>query len=157
MTARLEILVESRRIEALPAADEEVASAWEKALRTLRSSRLEGLDVEPAFTLAYQSALQCCAAVLRAAGYRAIGRDHHHSIFAGVAALEAGELSRIARAADDMRVERHEAVYGSTVAIDHAQLEEMYDVAARMFAAAHAWLRAARPALDVAPPPAPER
>lgn len=157
MTPRLQILVDSRRIEAMPATDGEVASAWEKALRTLRSSRLEELDVEPAFTLAYQSALQGSAAVLRAAGYRAIGRDHHHSIFAGVAAMDVGELSRAARAADEMRADRHEAVYGSHVVIDPAQLADMHDVGTRLFAAAHAWLVVARPSLDLAPPPAPDR
>lgn len=152
MTPRLQILVDSRRIEALPATDEEVASAWDKALRTLRSSRVAGLDVEPAFTLAYQAALQGAAAVLRAAGYRAVGRDHHHSIFAGVAALEAGELSHAARAGDDMRMERHDAVYGSTVVVDAAQLAEMHLAADRLFAAALAWLRAERPAVELPPP-----
>jgi hypothetical protein len=153
MTDRIAILVESRRIEALPAADDEVASSWDKALRSMRSSQAPVLEVEPAFTLAYQAALQAGAAVLRAAGYRAIGRDHHHSIFAGVAALEAGELSRCARAVDAMRAERHEAVYASGVVIDAAQLSRMKEVASRLFAAAHAWLREARPALALAPPP----
>jgi hypothetical protein len=153
MSERLQILVDSRRIEALAAGDDEVSSQWSKALRTLRSSRGSGLDTDSAFTLAYQAALQVASAVLRAAGYRAVGRDHHHSIFAGVSALDAGDLSRAARAADQMRLERHEAVYGSDVAIDEDRLAALHDLTRRLFTAAHAWLRESRPTLTLEPPP----
>lgn len=153
MTGRLQILVESRRLEVLPAADDEVASSWDKALGSLRSARGPRVEVEPAFTLTYQAALQASAAVLRAAGYRAIGRDHHHSTFAGVAALEEGDLSRLARAIDGMRAERHEAVYASGVVIDADQLAKMREITRRLFAAAYGWLREARPALTLTPPP----
>ena len=153
---RLKILVDSRRIEAHPAADDEVSLLWEKALRTLGSSRVDGLDVESAFTLAYQAALQGSAAVLRAAGYRTVGHDHHHSIFAGVAALEVGELSRAARDVNEMRQDRHDAVYGTTP-IEAAQLDEMHDAAGRLLAAAHAWLAESRPMLKLMPPGTPAR
>jgi hypothetical protein len=152
MSDRLKILVDSRRIEPHPAADDEVAILWEKAVRALRSSRAEVLDLDTAFTVAYQATLQGSAAVLRAAGYRTVGRDHHHSIFAGVAALEAGELSRAARDANDMRLDRHDAVYG-TAMIEARKLGEMRDAAGRLFAAAYAWLANARPGLKLTPPP----
>jgi len=154
VTEQLKILVDSRRIEAFSAADADVSFLWEKGVRALRSSRAEILDPDSAFTLAYQAALQGSAAVLHAAGYRVVGRDHHHSIFAGVAALGAGDLSRAARDARDMRMERHDVVYGSEPPIEAEQLAEMQDVARRLFAAAHPWLREARPGLALTPPPA---
>ncbi len=156
MTERLKILMDSRRIEAYPAADDEVAFFWEKAVRTLRSSRdgvLAGVvDVESAFSLAYQAALQGYTAVLRAAGYRTVGRDHHHSTFAGVAALEAGELSRTARDVNEMRQDRHDAVYGRTL-IEASQLNEMQNTAGHLLSGAYAWLADARPGLKLTPPP----
>ena len=155
MTERLRILVDSRRVEVHPAADDEVAFLWEKAVRTLRSSRagvLAGVvDIDSAFSLAYQSAFQGSTAVLRAAGYRAVGRDHHHSTFAGVAALEAGDLSRAARDVNEMRQDRHDAVYGTTP-IEAAQLDEMHEAARRLLSAAHAWIAETRPTLKLTPP-----
>ena len=86
MTKQLEILVESRRIEPVAAVPGEISSAWETAVETLRDSVLEGMSNRTSFTVTYQAALQCCAAVLRGAGYRTTGRDHHHNSFAGVIA-----------------------------------------------------------------------
>ncbi|HEU4562442.1 MAG TPA: hypothetical protein VFS20_31720 [Longimicrobium sp.] len=132
-------------------ADDEIAVFWEKAVRALRSSRAQDVDVDSAFSVAYNASLQGATAVLLGAGYRAVGRDHHHSIFAGVAALEAGELSRAARDADDMRQDRHNTYYGA-VMIELAQLAEMQDVAGRLLAAGHAWLADARPGLNLTDP-----
>lgn len=153
MTKQLEILAESRRIEPVAVVPGEIISAWETAVETLRDSVLEGMSNRTAVTVTYQAALQCCAAVLRGAGYRTIGRDHHHNSFAGVIALEAGDVSQAARDIDRMRLVRHDAVYGIEVTIKPEQVQRMREVTARLFVAAHAWLAKAYPGLTFTPPP----
>lgn len=69
MNARLQIMLDSRQLEALAAGDDEIAGMWSKAVRTLRSSGVPGLDADAAYTLAYQAALQAATALVRAAIY----------------------------------------------------------------------------------------
>jgi hypothetical protein len=90
MNPRLQVMLDSRQIEAAAAGDDEVRGMWSKAVRSLHSSRVEGLDTDSTFTLAYQGALQAATAVVRAAGFRVRGDGHHHHTFAAVAALGLG-------------------------------------------------------------------
>jgi len=140
-------------LDTVPRVDREVIMTWEKATRALRSSRHETLHPEPAFIIASQAALQACLAVLRATGQQVIGRGQRQAIFSRVADLNAGELSRLARALDRMGKLRHEALYGSTIVIDAAQLAKMQELARRLFAAAYEWLRTTTPGLELTPPP----
>ena len=112
MNARIRILLDSRDIEELTAPDVEIAGMWSKAIRTYHSAAVPGLenDLDARFTLFYQSALQGATAVVRAAGYR-VRSDHNHRItFTTLAALDAGDLSEVARDLNGMRQGRHAAV-----------------------------------------------
>ncbi|HEU0013541.1 MAG TPA: hypothetical protein VFQ45_07640 [Longimicrobium sp.] len=111
MNARVQVMLDSRQIEALPADDDEVAGMWGKAFRSLRSSGLRGLDADAAFTLAYQAALQAATAVVRTAGYRVKGESHHHHTFAALAALDLGAVSEAGRDLNVIRQRRHGAIY----------------------------------------------
>jgi hypothetical protein len=99
MNERIQTLLDSRDLEPLEAADEEVLGMWRKAVRTFRSAAAAGHEEHPdsRFTLLYQSALQAGTAVVRAAGYRVRTADHHRTVFAAVVALASGALSRAAR------------------------------------------------------------
>jgi multidrug resistance efflux pump len=63
---RIQVMLDSRQREAHAAADTEVGGMWAKAVRTLRSSEVAGLDPDSAFTPAYQAALQASTTVIRA-------------------------------------------------------------------------------------------
>ena len=151
MTAQLQALVDSLQIEPCPATDDQIAVRWKKALSFLRDSHLQELHAETAFTLAYYSAVVCAAAVLHAAGFRALGWEPDDRIFEGVATLEAGEVSQAARAAGEMYTTMHQVLFGPAM-VDLATLEEMYQLTTQLFAAAHAWLAEARPTLKLTPP-----
>jgi hypothetical protein len=131
--------------------DESVVSTWRKALRTLHGSRHESMDADSAFVLAHQAALQGSLAVLRAAGCRVTGRDRNENPFSRVTGLDAGELSGAARTVDHMRHLTREVLRGSG-SVDDTQLAQKHAAAGRPFAAAHAWLRAERPSLELPPP-----
>jgi hypothetical protein len=144
---RIQVMLDSRQIEERRAEDAEVAGMWEKAVRSLRSSRVPGLDADAAFTLAYQAALQASTAVLRTAGYRVRGDGHHHHTFAAVAALALGELSDAARDLNVVRQSRHGAVYDWHARTEEKDLTFLRSAAARLFGEAHSWIAAQRPQL----------
>jgi hypothetical protein len=149
MNARIQVMLDSRQIEAHPAGDAEVVGMWSKALRSLQSSRILELDVDAAFTLAYQAALQASTAILRAAGYRAHGEGHHHHTFAAVAALDVGALSSAARDLNVIRQKRHGAIYRWEAVTGEDDLARLRSAADRLFEHGRQWLQAERPALDL--------
>jgi hypothetical protein len=149
MNARIRVMLDSREIEELAAADEEVAGMWRKATRAFRSAGAEGLDddMDSRFTLLYQSALQGATAVVRAAGYRVRGESNHHITFATVAALGSADLSDAARDLNVMRQRRHAAVYDWETTIGAEQVEQLREAAVRLLRAAESWLRRKRDSL----------
>lgn len=147
MNPRIQMMVESRQLEELPAPDAEVIGMWAKAVRSFRSSSLPELDRDAAFTLAYQAALQLATALVRAAGYRTRGEAHHHHTFAAVAALGLGDLSDAARDLNVIRQGRHSAIYDWEGATSEQDLARLRASALRLFAAGRTWLASARPAL----------
>jgi hypothetical protein len=144
---RIQVMLDSRQLEGQPAEDAEVAGMWAKAVRTLRSSRVAGLDPDSAFTLAYQAALQASTVVVRAAGYRVRGAGHHHHTFAAVAALGLGELAEAARELNVIRQGRHDAVYDWEAGTEEEDLAAVAAAGSLLFAEAFRWLRAERPRL----------
>jgi len=154
MNDRLEILLQSRQIEERPAPDAEVRSAWEKAVMTRRSVAGMRDFPETEFSIIYTSALQAGTAVLRCAGDRTRGGDHHHNTFAGVAAVGTDDLARAGRDLDSMRSARHEAVYATQIVVDNDDVVDLRRKAGRLFMAAYRFIADSRPALaaDLARP-----
>ena len=147
MNPRLQVMLDSRQIEAEPAADNEVQGMWGKAARSLHSSSAAGLDADSSFTLAYQAAPQAATAIVRAAGYRVRGEGHHHHTFAAVAALDLGDLSEAARQLNMIRQQRHGAIYDWQATTRDQDLALLRSAAARLFEHGRRWLRAKRPHL----------
>jgi hypothetical protein len=159
MNARLQIMVDSREIEAAEAPDREVAARWRKAVGTYQDAGKD-LGQDSRLTLYDQAGLQAATALVRAAGFRVLGTDHHRHTFEAIRALEAGELSRIAREMNAFRRSRHQAIYDwdDTPPGDSpdasAELEELGSKVGRMLELGYAWLVANRPGIadEVDPP-----
>jgi hypothetical protein len=147
MNPRLQELINSRRLEPSSASDTEVATRWKIAIGSLETAELPGINVRNAVGECYQGALQAATAVLRCAGYTVIGAAHHHSTFAAVAALDAGELSQVARELNRLRARRHEAIYDWEIAVTPEDFDILFAHTRALFRHAHAYLTAARPAL----------
>lgn len=145
MNPRIQVMLDSRQIEAVPAGDPEVQGMWSKAARSLQSSSAGGLDADSAFTLAYQGALQAATAIIRAAGYRVRGEGHHHHTFAAAGALDLGELSGAARELNVIRQKRHGAIYDWETAVCDRDLAALRSATARLVEHGREWLREQRP------------
>lgn len=145
MNPRIQVMLDSRQIEAAPARDEEVRGMWSKAARTLQSSAAAGLDPDATFTLVYQAALQACTALLRTAGYQVRGEGHHHQTFSAVAALNLREISEAARDLNIIRQQRHAAIYDWEAMTRDRDLAALRSAVARLFEHGRPWLGAQRP------------
>jgi len=161
VNARIRIMLDSRDIEELAAADGEVLGMWGKAIRTHRSAALPGLadDPDTRFTLLYQSALQGATAVVRAAGYRVRGEHNHQIMFATVAALGSASLSEAARDLNVVRQGRHAAIYDWEATTDASQLMALQSATDSLLREACAFLLTRRPSLagELSAPAMPRR
>lgn len=102
---RIDRLIESRSLEAVPAGDDEVAAIWASALREWADASVPGLSMIGSFTHVYQAAFRAASVLIRAAGYRPRGAvgGHHHVTFYFVASLGDADLERIADAMQNIR------------------------------------------------------
>lgn len=156
MNPRIQVMLDSRELEAFAAPDEEVAARWRKAVHSYIDSR-KGLSADSAVTLCYQAALQVATTVLRAAGYRTrvSATGHHRLTFEALRALGIENLSPLGGELNKLRRRRHQAVYewepeDESAGIDPARLDELV---ARMLPLAYDWLREQRPTVTLDPPP----
>jgi len=151
-------LLDERELESVPAAPDEVADYWRKALRAYADSRIESLSPENAMLLAYQSGLSAATAAIRASGLRVKSRNRHHYMsFYTLAVLGTGtDVRALAREMDELRDDRHAAGYSSGV--DEAQLRKklagMHELLGKLLPAVRSWLLAHRSDLADLPRPA---
>ncbi|HEX2076993.1 MAG TPA: hypothetical protein VHG08_04765 [Longimicrobium sp.] len=151
MNPRIQIMLDSRQIEAVSPAPGEVEGMWSKAVRTLGSTTLDGLDPDARFTLLYQAALRAATAVIRSAGFRVRGDAHHHHTFGAVAALDLGDLSDAGRDLNVIRQKRHQAIYDWETALGEHDIAQLRAATRALFAHAHRQLRAGHPAIQPLP------
>jgi hypothetical protein len=151
MNPRLQIMLDSRQIESIPPAPGEVEGMWAKAVRTLGSASLAGLDPDARFTLLYQAALQAATAVIRGAGFSVRGDAHHHHTFAAVAALDLGDLSDAGRDLNVIRQKRHKAIYDWETALGERDVAQLALATHALFQHADRQLRASHPAIQPLP------
>jgi hypothetical protein len=146
---RIDRLLEARTLEAVPAADGEIATLWAAALREWGDAALPGLSVPGAFMHVYQAGFRAATALVRAAGYRVRGAvgSHHYATFYAVAALGDSELERIADAMQNVRGGRHAALYGDDEELEPEDLAAAREHVAHLLASVRAALLASRPSL----------
>jgi hypothetical protein len=146
---RIGRLLESRSLEALPAADDEVVAMWAAALREWSDSSVAGLSLAGAFTHVYQAAFRAATALMRSAGYRSRGAvgGHHHVTFYVAAALGDAELERSADRMQNIRGGRHMALYGDVEGLEVEDLEDARGHVRQFLVHARRWLVTSRPVL----------
>ena len=146
---RIERLIESRSLEQVPADDAEVAAIWAAALREWSDAAVPGLSTAGAFVHVYQAGFRAAAAVVRAGGYRPRGAPggHHYITFYAAGALGDDELMRVADELQNIRGERHLALYGDDEELDLQDLANARAHVRSFLHEVHRWLTTARPDL----------
>lgn len=147
MNPRIRVMVDdSRELEEVAADGAEIARMWRKAVRSFHDSRMEGLGVDSAVVLAYQSGLQAATTVVRAAGYRVkdTPKGHHRIAFEALTALGIVGVSELGRHLNAFRPTRHAAMYDAEPE-SRARLDEIEEIVGRLLPLAYHWLRSHRP------------
>ena len=155
MTApsKIQRLIDDRVLETIQASDADVASLWEKAVRSAQDSRNTQNSADNQYVLGYQGLLQMGTAILAAAGYRTRGaQGHHANTFYAVAGLAIAGLEEIDIRAEQIRQKRKLSAYlpGSPTAEQIVQLQKLLQSS---LPAARQWLTAARSRVQFAPLP----
>ena len=153
MTApsRIQRLIDDRLLETIVASDADVASLWEKAVRSAQDSRNSQNSADNQYVLGYQGLLQMGTAILAAAGYRTRGaQGHHANTFYAVAGLAIAGLEEIDIRAEQIRQKRKLSAYlpGSPTA---EQIDQLQKLLYSSLPAARQWLTTARAQVQFAP------
>lgn len=110
---------------------------------------MAGLSLAGAFVHVYQAGFRAAAAVMRAAGYRprsGVG-GHHYLTFYAAAALGDEMVERGADMLQDIRGDRHLALYGADDELDPEELDRARARVGKFLGSVYDWLIAQRPSL----------
>jgi uncharacterized protein (UPF0332 family) len=114
--------------------------------RDIKQSQIKGLNNDTRLSIAYNAALQCCAAALSASGYRAKhGAYHYHLIQSLTFTLKLDENQ--IRIIDNFRRKRNISEYERTGAVSEKEAERMLEIAEDLHDKVKNWLLAHYPEL----------
>ncbi|MGG8405300.1 hypothetical protein ACM614_01270, partial [Streptomyces sp. 12297] len=115
--ATIDALIDSGRLERVPASREAAEAELVRSRTHIRSARqLLAGDPEGAYTLAYDAARRALAAVLQNQGLRSTSRGGHTTVYEAVRAQLDPPLGSILRPFNRMRARRNEVEYRSSEA-----------------------------------------
>ncbi len=108
--------------------------------RDIIQSKLPGLDNDTRLTIAYNAALQCCAAALAAEGYR-ISREAHHFRLIQSLRFTLNLDSPSIELLDNFRKKRNISDYERAGTVSEQEAAEMLELAKKLRNAVAEWLR----------------
>jgi hypothetical protein len=125
---------------------QEIGDLFRIADRDIIQSQIPGLDNDTRLSIAYNAALQCCAASLAAAGYRASHEAHHYRLIQSLKYTLHIDASIIGLL-DDFRKKRNISDYERAGTVSLQEATEMIELAAILRKLVHQWLCANSPGL----------
>jgi len=108
--------------------------------RDIIQSKLPGLDNDTRLTIAYNAALQCCAAALAAEGYR-ISREAHHFRLIQSLRFTLNLDSPSIELLDNFRKKRNISDYERAGTVSEQEAAEMLELAKKLRNEVAEWLR----------------
>jgi hypothetical protein len=96
--------------------------------RDIRQSQIQGLDNDTKLSLAYNAALQCCATVLSATGFRASHEAYHYHLIQSLRFTLKAE-SNLISTLDKLRKKRNINEYERAGTVSENEAEEMLQIA----------------------------
>ena len=108
--------------------------------RDIIQSNLSGLDNDTRLSIAYNAALQCCAAALAAEGYR-ISREAHHFRLIQSLRFTLNLGSPVIELLDNFRKKRNISDYERAGTVSEQEAAEMLELAKKLRNEVAEWLR----------------
>ena len=123
---------------------QEIGDLLRIADRDIIQSQIQGLDNDTRLSIAYNAALQCCAAALAATGYRASREAHHYRLIQSLKYTLNIDAS-IMRLLDDFRKKRNISDYERAGTVSQQEATEMIDLSGKLRKLTGHWLREKHP------------
>ena len=126
---------------------EEIAAIFRKIDRDIAESRKEDISLDWRLVIAYNAALGCATAALRASGYRVQvgGGNHSRTIDSLAHTMHIDEETIIALHA--IRKKRHFTSYDAAGTVSRQEVDETIELAVDLRARVLGWLRHTHPEL----------
>ena len=124
----------------------EIGELFAVAERDLRDSAVAGLSLDSQLGLAYNAALQLCAAALATAGYRA-SRERKHYLTLQSSAYTFGADAKLAARLDAFRKKRNVGDYERAGLTSAKEASELREIAKDLRDRVRSWIRQSRPEL----------
>jgi hypothetical protein len=121
----IEILLESRKLEAREYSDDQVVGLWAKAGEAYNDSFGEPRSWSGRFRDLYEAGRLAAAAFAAACGYRPVGEAHHYSVFKAAVALTREDVRESFTAVNGLRGTRHDTNYGSADIVGEEDVAEL--------------------------------
>jgi len=118
---------------------QEIGDLFRIADRDITQSQIPGLDNDTRLSIAYNAALQCCAAALAATGYRAGHEAHHYRLIQSLKytiQIDAVIIGLL----DDFRKKRNISDYERAGTVSQKEATEMIELATKLRKLVHQWL-----------------
>jgi hypothetical protein len=144
-SARVQRLIEDRKLERITPDPEAVVGVWRKAVNSGVDADLPGVSLDNAVDMAYRATLQAAHALVESHGFRVrSGQGHHYLTFYVAEALGYPELARLTERTDPHRTARSSAVYDPVPATQR-QLDDLREIVRALLPVVHGVLRARHP------------
>ncbi len=124
----------------------EIKNLMSIANRDLNQSQLAGLSNDTRLTIAYNAALQCCAAALAASGYRVSHEAHHYRLIQSLS-FTLNLDNSVIKLLDDFRKKRNISDYQRAGTVSAQEAKEMYELALQLRRQVVEWIRNNHPEL----------
>ena len=125
---------------------EEIRDLFAVSERDLKDSEVAGISPDTQLGLAYNAALQVCAAALAAAGYRA-SRDRKHYVTLQSSAHTIGADAKLVGRLDAFRKKRNVGDYERVGLTSSKEANELREIAKDLRDRVRSWIEKSRPEL----------
>ncbi len=144
----LSVWAKSGWLKAHPPTVQQVAAIFSVVDRDLEDSR-RNLSPDGQFNIAYNAALQLCAIVLLAEGWKPDKLNAHHRTISALPLIMGKDRQGDADYLDTCRAKRNGLEYDAAGRVSAAEAKELREFAAELREAVIAWLAEKHPALSL--------
>jgi hypothetical protein len=144
-SAKVQMLLDGHRLAAAEFPDDQVVGLWKKAIEAYTDSFSTPRSRNGQFRDLYESGRLAATAILAAAGFRAVGQDHHHTAIVAAAELSPEAVAEALYTLEGARGNRHDTNYGSADVIEEDDVNELRDALDVLMVDGAKHLRAIRP------------
>jgi hypothetical protein len=145
LPARVQMLLDSAKLERVAFTDEQVVGLWEKALEAYTDSSSSPRSWNGQFRDLYEGGRLAATAFVAAAGFRAKGAGHHRTTITAAAELSPDEVADAFYTVEGARGNRHATNYGSEDVVDEEDVAEIREALRVLMRDGAQHLRSLRP------------